>query len=307
MGNNWKAIYQAEVLTWTKTNPNIEKVIWIQHNNDASDQITGIRDFISKRVHGIVIDCANATALAPVYKEASDAGIPLVTCTDPIDSTNYVSATIPALTQMSYHQAKILFGLLGGTGKLIRFIGMKGSSYDEMVQRGYDLALAETPGMQVVATGVGLWDYTESKKAMTELIPALPAGGVDGLLTSSGQMTFGVIDAMIDANIDISKMILTGDPTNGPLLIAKQKGMKYIAGGGNVWEGAEATKILCKILQGLPVQKMYPLPMRVWPPEEAANLGREDLPRLVDMDTTLAYSDWGRKYLTDLFASLGFK
>jgi len=306
MGNNWKAIYQGEVLEWAKTNPKIEKVIWIQHNNDASDQIAGIRDFISKRVSGIVIDCASATALAQVYKEAWDEGIPLVSTTDPIDSTYYVSATVPSLEDRGYNLAKGMCELMGGKGNIIRFWGMKGASWEELNQTGFDLALKEYPGIKTVGTGVGLWDYTESKKAMRDLIPALPKE-VDGILSDSGQMTLGIYDALEEAGYEVAKMVLTGDPTNGVLLSARDKGLRYVAAGGDVWEGREATKVLCNILEGLPVQKNYPLPMRIWGPEECKKLADPDMPRLVDMDTTFIYDEKGRKFLKDLFASLGFE
>lgn len=306
MGNNWKAIYQGEVLQWAKTNPKIAKVIWIQHNNDASDQIAGIRDFVSKGVSGIVIDCASATALAGVYKEVWDAGIPLVTCTDPIDSTYYVSATVPSLEDRGYKLAKGMCDLMGGTGNIIRFWGMKGSSWEDLNQRGFDLALSEYPNIKTVSTGVGLWDYTESKKAMRDLIPALPKQ-VDGILSDSGQMTLGIYDSLSEQGFDVSKMVMTGDPTNGVLLSARDKGLRYFAAGGDVWEGREATKVLCNVLEGLPVQKNYPLPMRVWTPEEGKKLADSDMPQLVDMDTTFIYDENGRKFLKDLFASLGFK
>lgn len=301
MGNNWKAIYQAEVLEWAKNNPKIEKVIWIHHNNDASDQIAGIRDFISIGVDGIVVDCASATALAGVYKEVWDAGIPLVSTTDPIDSTYYVSCTVPTLQDRGYGLAKGLCEALGGTGKIIRFWGMKGASWEEMNQTGFDWALEENPGVEVVATGVGLWDYTESKKAMTELIPTLPEE-IDGILSDSGQMTFGILDALKEAGYDVSEMVLTGDPTNGCLLDSKERGFRYFAAGGNVYEGREAVKILCAVLEGIPVQKNYIYPCRVWGPEECVKLAEPDLPRLVDLDTTFLYYEEGRELLKNLFA-----
>jgi ribose transport system substrate-binding protein len=306
MGNNWKAIYQAEVLEWAKNNPKVEKVIWIHHNNDASDQIAGIRDFVSQGVDGIVVDCASATALAGVYKEVWDAGIPLVSTTDPIDSTYYVSATVPSLEDRGYKLAKGMCELMGGKGNIIRFWGMKGASWEELNQTGFDLALAEYPGIKTVATGVGLWDYTESKKAMRELIPALPEK-IDGILSDSGQMTLGIADALEEAGFDVSKMVLTGDPTNGVLLITKERGLRYVAAGGNVWEGREACKVLSNVLEGIPVQKNYPFECRIWGPEECKKLADPDLPRLVDMDTTFIYYEKGRKLLKDLFMALGFE
>jgi len=294
------------VLEWAKNNPKIEKVIWIHHNNDASDQIAGIRDFVSKRVHGIVVDCASATALAPVYKEVWDAGIPLVTTTDPIDSTYYVSSTVPTLEDRGYWLAKGLCEELGGKGNIVRFWGMKGASWEELNQIGFDLALKEYPDVKVVATGVGLWDYTESKKAMRELIPALPKE-IGGVLSDSGQMSFGVIDSLEEAGYDVGKMVMTGDPTNGPLLSAKTKGLRYVAAGANVYEGREAVKILCNVLEGIPVQKNYIYPCRVWGPDEAVKLADPDLPKLVDLDTTFIYYEEGRKFLKDLFAALGFE
>jgi hypothetical protein len=47
--------------------------------------------------------------------------------------------------------------------------------------------------------------------------------------------------------------------------------------------------------------------MRVWSPEEGKKLADSDMPQLVDMDTTFIYDENGRKFLKDLFASLGFK
>ncbi|MBB1510626.1 substrate-binding domain-containing protein [Tessaracoccus sp. MC1756] len=58
---------------------------------DSETQVTAIQDMINRKVKGIVVDPANATALVPVIKQARDAGILVIavnTQTDPFDAVD---------------------------------------------------------------------------------------------------------------------------------------------------------------------------------------------------------------------------
>lgn len=58
---------------------------------DSETQVTAIQDMINRKVKGIVVDPANATALVPVIEQARDAGILVIavnTQTDPFDAVD---------------------------------------------------------------------------------------------------------------------------------------------------------------------------------------------------------------------------
>ena len=306
MGNAWQAVAQLEALQWAKYNPKIGKILWIHHNNDASDQIAGVRDYISQGVDGIILDPASPSALAGVCKEVLDAGIPLVTTSAPIDTTDYTSTVIPGLEERGYTLAKGLFEDMGGSGKIIRIWGMKGNSWETMNQNGIDRAMKEYPGITEVATAVGLWDYTETKKAMSDLIPTLPKD-VRGIIADDGSETLGAVDCLIEAGWDVSKISLGGDPLNGSLLIAKDRGLRFTASGSAIYNDRKALETMVQILEGLPVMKNNLLQCRTWTSEEALKLADPDMPQLTNMDCTLWQYEEGRKALKDTFASLGFK
>jgi len=61
---------------------------------DSETQVTAIQDMINRKVKGIVVDPANATALVQVIKQARDAGILVVAVNTETDPADTVDATL---------------------------------------------------------------------------------------------------------------------------------------------------------------------------------------------------------------------
>jgi fructose transport system substrate-binding protein len=64
-----------------------------QTAGDSDTQVTAIQDMINRKVKGIVVDPANATALVSVIKQARDAGILVIAVNTETDPADAVDAT----------------------------------------------------------------------------------------------------------------------------------------------------------------------------------------------------------------------
>ena len=95
-------------------------VDYVDGNNDLSAQISGIQDFITKKVNAIIVDPANPTALVPILNEAAAAGIPVINLNEKLASDAKVTTYVG--------DDDTQYGVLEGDA-LVQALGSKGGTF----------------------------------------------------------------------------------------------------------------------------------------------------------------------------------
>jgi ABC-type sugar transport system substrate-binding protein len=178
------------------------KMIQAIADGDANRQIEQVRNFITRKVDGIVLVPKDAKACIPIIKAANTANIPIVLFNRPADRSDAKSTAVVAdnftLTKetVSYmireakkggrkHKAMILVGDLGD----INAIGRRD---------GFEAAVKEAPEtLEVVARVPTEWNQEKAQAGVVNALQANP--DISFIFTSSDFLFPSIISALTSA------------------------------------------------------------------------------------------------------------
>lgn len=179
----------------------------IHRNTDAAGQLADIRDLIAAGVDAIVFNPNDPEALNPALEEAQAAGITTVSVdafvTDP-DTYNLYNNQV----EYAYLGASWLFEQLGGEGTVYYMRGLAGHPADSDRHIGFQRALEENPGIEVVPGEDGVhtgWDPATTTQLINDFLASGQYADIDGIWTSG--MDSQVVDAIKAANEDFVPIV----------------------------------------------------------------------------------------------------
>lgn len=122
--------------------------------------------------------------------------------TSPFDSGDqYVSYLTPDSEDVAYTVATALFKKMGGTGNVVHLTGHPGSTPDMLRNAGFNRALAENPGITVIAEQPGEWDRDKARQAMAGIITQVGVGKIQGIFGQNDDVGIGALNAMTEAGV----------------------------------------------------------------------------------------------------------
>ena len=198
-------------------------------------QMEQIREFVNQRVDLLVISPNQAITIMPAVEEAFDAGIPVILFDRKIESDKYTAFIGADNVEVGRTMGHFLADVLDGKGRVVEIQGLQGSSPADDRHKGFLEALAEHPGIQVLAAPYGNWLEESGYEAMKELVE----DGVhpDAVFGQNDRMALGArralgypedipffgVDALPDAGMqEVMDGVLTASylyPTRGDLVM----------------------------------------------------------------------------------------
>ena len=195
-GNGWREQMICSINAEAKTSGKVAKVTTVNRNTDTAGQIEDMRTLISAGVDIIVLNPTSDTALNAVIKEATDKGITVVAVDQAVTEQ---SAYVLSNDQENYGYlgAKWLFEELGGTGKVVYMRGIDGVPADTARNTGFQRALAENPGIEIVKETFTGWDPTVGAQQIQDIF----SSGIefDGIWTSG--IDIPIVEAFKQAGV----------------------------------------------------------------------------------------------------------
>jgi ribose transport system substrate-binding protein len=255
----------------------ISDYIMTNSNGDISTQINDVKDLITKDVDAIVITAASGTALAPVCEEAIEAGIIVIGFNELVVSDKMTSVIDQDNYEIGRIGAQWLADTLGGKGDIICLNGRAGTEVDRIRIEAYTDVFKNYPGIKILGTVQGNFDYATTKNAVQSLLVAHPK--IDGVFSQGGAMTQGAIDAFVEAGRPLVPMV--GESNNGFLKLWKRyrdKGFKTVVTNSPTYTSALALELAVAALQGKKVEHRVMLEIGTIKDEELDKYVREDLP-----------------------------
>lgn len=197
--NNAFMAYLAETLVATAKEYNIE-CVHLTAGGDEATQLSQIEQAVSGGEYaGIIVECAGEGVING-FKEAKDAGIPIMTLHEGVsDNTNVDCVVQCSLAATGYQAISLEAKELGEEFNLAIFNGSEGHGATVAIHSGYEQALAEFPKINVVFEGNGNWN-AEDAMALAETWFA-SGKKIDGIVCMNDGMATGVRQVMKDNGV----------------------------------------------------------------------------------------------------------
>ncbi len=168
------------------------QVIWKSSEGSLDNEISIIENFIQQGVDCIMIDPIDAEGVKSVINEAGEAGIPVITMGNLVE-TDYNVNTLYSDYDDTYLIGKMIAEKIGGEGTVGLIYGNSGNFVSDQRQAGFEDALKEYEGITLVEQP-GNFDANTGMTVAADMINANP--DLKAIHSISDSQTYGVLQAI---------------------------------------------------------------------------------------------------------------
>jgi ribose transport system substrate-binding protein len=267
----WKAVQAGAIKAGRELGV---EIFWKgpQKEDDRSQQIQVVEDFISRKVDGIVLAPLDDRALVRPVDEARQEGIPVVIIDSNLQGENYLSFVATDNYQGGVIAARRLAEIMGKKGKIFLIRYLEGSASTTFREQGFlDTMTKEYPEIEFLVKDQYAGTTTESAYQLTEnLLSRFPQ--VEGIFAPNESSTFGALRALQEAGL-AGKIKFVGFDSSAKLIEAlKNKELHGLVLQDPVKMGYLGVKILVDYLQGKPIEKRIDTGVKLATPENMETL-----------------------------------
>jgi ribose transport system substrate-binding protein len=170
------------------------KITTTDAQNDASQQVNQVQNFISQSMKAIIINPVDSAAAAPAVKAADRGKIPVIAADRGVTGATVAQTVASDNVTGGKLAAQQLGKALGGKGKVVVLQGTPGTSAANDRQKGFTEGITAFPGIQVVAQQPADFDRTQGLNVMTNLLQA--HSDLGGVFAANDEMALGAIKAL---------------------------------------------------------------------------------------------------------------
>jgi ribose transport system substrate-binding protein len=165
--------------------------------DNVDEQKAMVEQVLKDKPDAVIFIPVDDVAMIDSVKKLNEAKIPVVLVSNPLPGSfvTYVGADD---FEIGYREARYLFENLGGKGKIVVIEGTPAAPTNRERVRGYQRALAEYPGIEVLASGIGNYQQPDAKRVMEKFLREHPQ--IDAVLSANDGMALGVLEALKEAN-----------------------------------------------------------------------------------------------------------
>jgi ribose transport system substrate-binding protein len=165
--------------------------------DNVDEQKAMVEQVLKERPDAVVFIPVDDVAMIESVKKLNEAKIPIVLAVNslPGDVVTFVGSDDFGI---GYAQAKYLFDKLGAKGRIVILEGTAGAPTSRERVRGYKQALGETPGITLLASGLGNYQQPDAKRVMAGFLQTYPE--IDAVLAANDTMALGALEALKEAN-----------------------------------------------------------------------------------------------------------
>lgn len=190
VGNGWREEMLCSAQAQGVASGIVDEIRIINRDTDAAGQLEDIRQLISSGVDAIIVNPSSPDALNPAIKEATDQGIVVIAIDAPVTEPSAYNLSNDQ-ENYAYLGASWLFQQLGGEGDVVYMRGFAGHPADTARDVGFQRAVAENPGINIVSDLHTDWTQPKAIEQITTLLNA--GTNIDGVWTS------GIDNVIVDA------------------------------------------------------------------------------------------------------------
>ncbi len=238
------------------------------------NQIKAIRSFIAQQVDVIGVSPVVETGWETVFQEAKDAGIPLILVDRraAVPEDLYATYLGSDFIEEGRRAGVAMAELTGGEAKIVELVGTVGSAPANDRFTGFREAIAEYPGMEIIASQSG--DFTRAKgKEVMEAFLKSYGDEITALYGHNDDMAIGAIQAIEEYGLKPGEdiIIVSVDAVRGAFE-AMIEGKLNCTVECNPLLGPQFFELALQVVNGQEVPKWVPSEEGVFFADQAAEL-----------------------------------
>jgi ABC-type sugar transport system substrate-binding protein len=244
---------------------------FVDGQQKQENQIQAIRSFIAQKVDVIGVPPVVETGWEEVFKEAKEAGIPiiLVDRRAAVSGDLYVTYMGSDFVEEGRNAARVMAKLMNGKANIVELVGTIGSAPANDRYQGFREVLKDYPNMKIIDSQSG--DFTRAGgKAVMEVFLKTHGSAINALFAHNDDMAIGAIQAIEAAGLkpgtDIK--IVSIDAVHDAF-VAMMAGKLNATVECNPLLGPEFLEMALKVVNGEPVPKWVPSKEGIFFPDNA--------------------------------------
>ena len=202
VGNGWREEMICSINAQALVSGEVADLSINHRDTDAAGQLEDLRNLIAEGVDAIIVNPADRSALDDALAEATEAGITVVAVDQAVtEESAFVLSNDQE--QYAYLGASWLFEKMGGEGDVVYMRGIAGAAADDDRDAGFQRALEENPGINVVFESQTDWDQAKGTQQFTDFLAT--GQNYDGIWTSGIDNV--IVQAMLDADAELVPIV----------------------------------------------------------------------------------------------------
>ena len=166
--------------------------------DDNAKQTEDIEYFIDRGVDLLIVSPNEAEAITPAVEKAFKKGIPVIVVDRKISSDNYTAYLGADNYEIGKTAGEYIIARLNGKGNVVEIKGLSGSTPAIWRHAGLMDALANAPGINLIASDDGDWQQENAADKMDSLLELYP--NIDLVFAQNDRMASGAYKAAMKAD-----------------------------------------------------------------------------------------------------------
>jgi ABC-type sugar transport system substrate-binding protein len=185
---------------------------------DPQLQYDQVQNALTQSPDGVIVVPVDPAALIPVFQQASDGGVPVLTAINDIEEDGWPSVVGHVgkeYTEVGREKAQYLVDTLGGQGTVAMIHGIRGLLFSELQAQGAMEVFAENPGITVIdGPYTGEFSSDAGLAAAENVLTANP--DVDALYFDNDDIALGGVLAAQQRGIAMEDIVIIGTDGGEP-------------------------------------------------------------------------------------------
>ena len=192
----WRDKQNAELRMGAYLNEDVELRFTAAYDSDER-QIQQIDSLVKTGIDLLIVAPNQVATISPAIDRAYDRGIPVIVFERKTNSQKYTAFISADNYEMGRTMGEYVAGRLGGHGRVLEIMGLKGSSPAIERHKGFADAIGQHPGIEMVATLQGDWTEQSGYEAVKSCRADLTA--IDFVFGQNDRMAIGARRALENA------------------------------------------------------------------------------------------------------------
>ena len=177
-------------------------------NGDLSGQIAVIQQFIAKKVDLILVSPSDPEGIAPVIKQANDAGIPVISVNSTVGKSAQVVTYVGADDyEFGQKQGEMLAKAFPNGASVGYILGHLGVSAQTLREQGLMDYLNNYPNIKIITKQSADWDNAKALAITQDWLNKYPKGSIDAIVDQGPEGATGAKYAYDNGRPEIKFMM----------------------------------------------------------------------------------------------------